>query len=342
MSTQHGDLFGREDLVADVVAEIKKGKHLVLTGAVGCGKSAVLEAALKVIEPRVSEWYQFDTVGTETGQTQVNPAPLPPQPGRRDRVLVYVSESSAKGQFVQIVRRLIATGLVRPSSLDLAKKYDSMPAADVPWKEIRRHINRLSIRDMTTVIVPAIYAYEGKVLVAVDDMTSLTPTQQAFWLSILEHAQLVTCASSRKMGLQKLWWKMKVIDVPALPEGPAMAIIRKYIAEHGMLIESPELYIGHVVKQAGGNPQAIRDMLCESGKEKRMDKRQIREMRHAAGVQYMDFTPVLLICGACIVGTRYLAMGMGDKALYIMAGMAAAVFVAARFFLFKGAGRATG
>ena len=28
-----------------------------------------------------------------------------------------------------------------------------------------------------------------------------------------------------------------------------------------MLIESPELYVGHVVKQAGGNPQAIFDTL---------------------------------------------------------------------------------
>lgn len=54
MSNVNG-LVGRDDLVSEVVREIKKGKHLVLTGPVGIGKSAVLEAALKVVEPRPSE-----------------------------------------------------------------------------------------------------------------------------------------------------------------------------------------------------------------------------------------------------------------------------------------------
>ena len=173
-------------------------------------------------------------------------------------------------------------------------------------------------------------------MIAVDDMTSLTPTQQAFWLAIFEYAQVVTCASARKSGLRKLWWKMKAIEVPALDLATSKDLVRDYIARQGMLIESPELYVGHVVKQAGGNPQAIFDMLDESSKEKRVDKRQIREMRHQAGVQYVDFMPVMLIGGALIVGTRYLAMGLGDTAMYVMAGMGAALFLVLRFFMFRG------
>lgn len=40
-------LIGREALVADLVAEIRKGKHVILSGPVGIGKSAVLKAALE-------------------------------------------------------------------------------------------------------------------------------------------------------------------------------------------------------------------------------------------------------------------------------------------------------
>lgn len=341
MST-HGDLFGRDTLIAEVVREIEKGKHLVLTGPVGIGKSAVLLEALKRIEPRRSEWYQFDPVAADVGEIAVAPAALPEDPDRKDRVLVYLSDHQAKGQFVQMARRLIETGVLRPSSLDLAKKYDAMAPRDIPWKEIRRHIARLSIRDLTGAVIPAIYAFEGRVLIGVDDMTSLTPTQQAFWLALFEHAQVVTCASDRKAGLRKLWWKMKAVEVPPLPPEASAAVVRDYIASRGMLIEAPDLYVGHVVKQAGGSPQAIRDMLEESSKEKRVDKRQLRAMRHAAGVRYMDFTPVMLIGVAAVVGTRYLAIGLGDTALYIMAGMAAALLIAARFFIFRGAGRASG
>ena len=171
-------------------------------------------------------------------------------------------------------------------------------------------------------------------------MTFLTPTQSAFWLAVFDHAQLVGCASAKKEGNRKLWWRMKEIEVPALTPEASTDIVRTYIARKGVLIESPDLYISHVVKQAQGNPQAMADMLDDSAKERLVDKRQIREMRHQAGVRYLDFTPVMIVSGACIVGTRYLAMGMGDKTLYIMAGMTAALFMSLRFFLFKGAGRA--
>lgn len=40
------ELMGREHVVADLVAEIRKGKHVILVGPVGIGKSAVLKAAL--------------------------------------------------------------------------------------------------------------------------------------------------------------------------------------------------------------------------------------------------------------------------------------------------------
>ncbi len=70
----------------------------------------------------------------------------------------------------------------------------------------------MSIRDLRGAMIPAIYTYGGRVLISVDDMTRLTPTQQAFWLAIFDHAQVVTCASERKAGLRELWWKMKVID----------------------------------------------------------------------------------------------------------------------------------
>lgn len=329
------DILGRDDLIADTVREIKKGKHVVLTGPTGVGKSAVLLEALKRVEPRESEWYQFDPVACEAGDVHAEPD-LIEDPGRKDQILIYLADHQAKAQFIQIAHRLIETGVVKPSALDLAKRYDDMDPREIEWKSIRRHVNRLSMRDLTTAIIPALYAYPGHVLIAVDDMTTLTPTQQAFWLAIFEQAQVVTCASARKAGLRKLWWKMKEIPVPALSPESAAAMVREYIHGHGVLIESPALYIGHVVKQAGGNPQAIIDMLEESGHEKRVDKRQIRAMQHAAGVTYVDFTPVMLIAGAGIVGTRYLAMGIGDTALYVLAGMGAALFLVVRFFMFRG------
>ena len=119
-------LIGRDPLIAEVVREIKKGKHVVLTGPVGIGKSAVLMAALKRIEPRRWEWRQFDPVAYDAGEVETEGPEASAKPDRGDQVLVYLSEHQAKGQFVQMARRLIETAILKPTALDLAKKYDEM------------------------------------------------------------------------------------------------------------------------------------------------------------------------------------------------------------------------
>ncbi len=105
-------------------------------------------------------------------------------------------------------------------------------------------------------------------------------------------------------------------------------------------MESPPLFLAHVVQQANGNPQALADLLADASKERVVNKARIREMKHAAGVRYLDFTPVMIVALASVVGARYLAIGTGDTELYIFAGMLAAVVISVRVFLFKGAGKA--
>lgn len=57
---------------------------------------------------------------------------------------------------------------------------------------------------------------------------------------------------------------------------------------------------------------------------------------HAAGVFYLDFTLVMILFGVAIMSTRYLTMGIGDTALYILAGIGAVLFLAIRFLFMRG------
>jgi hypothetical protein len=273
---------------------------VILAGPVGIGKSAVLKAALE-------------------------------KAGDRIELLIKLHDHQAKGQFVEMARQMLAVGLLTAKELDLPAKIHDVPGPAIDWKEIKNQVNRMSMRDLTQAIIPALARSESKPIIAVDDLTSLTPTQMAFWLAIFDHAQVIGCASEKKARIRKLWWKMKEIEVRPLPADMVRTIVKKYIDIKGVLIESPDLYISHVVKQSGGVPQAIHDMLDESGKERIIDKRKVREMRHDAGTFYLDFTPMVMILGA--------GMGTGDKTLYIMGGLGTALFLTFRFFVFKGVGR---
>ena len=301
-------LVGRDEVVADLVAEIRKGKHVILTGSVGIGKSAVLRQALEQASSKIG-------------------------------LIIRLHDHQAKGQFVEMARQMLALSLVSAKELDLPAQFQGIPSSEIEWKDIRNRVNRMSMRDLTQALIPALAKSENKPVIAVDDLTSLTPTQMAFWLAIFEHAQVVGCASEKKPRVKKLWWKMKEISIRPLPPAVVKAMVKDYITQKAMLIESPDQFISHVVKQSAGIPQAIFDMLEESGKERLIDKRKIREMRHDAGVTYLDFTPMVMLLGALIVSMRYIGMGTGDKTLYIMGGMGAALFLTFKFFIFKGVGR---
>jgi hypothetical protein len=301
-------LQGRDELLTTFIGEVNKGKNVLLTGSVGIGKSAVMRAGLKALA-----------------------AKLP--------LLITLHDHQAKGQFVEMARQMLGLKLITPKELELPAKFHEIPSDEIDWREVKNVVSRMSMRDLTQAIIPALAKAKTKPVIAVDDLTSLTPTQMAFWLAIFDHAQIIGCASDKKAGVRKLWWKMKEIPVKPLSADVVRSIVKEYIKLKGVLIESPDLYISHVVKQSGGIPQAIYDMLDESGKERIIDKRKVREMRHEAGVFYFDFTPMIMLIGATIVSMRYVGMGTGDKTLYILGGMGAALFLTFRFFIFKGVGR---
>ena len=332
-------LIGRENIVEKASQEVRKGRHVILTGKVGVGKSSVLEAILERLERRRGERAPVD-VETDDPPSEPN-AGRPSQRQRRTQTVIHVADHQPKAQFVDIARKLLAAGLLDPLALDLPEPYRDFPPERIEWAKIRRQVNRLSMRDLTAAIIPALHDHHGRVIIAVDDLTGVTPTLVAFWLAVFDAAQVIGCASAKKANLNKLWWKMAEIEVPPLSPDATRQIVESYIARRGMLIEAPGLFVGHVVKQSGGNPQAIADMLDDSAKERLVDKRRIREMRHAAGVRYVDFTPAMIVALASVVGARYLAIGTGDTELYIFAGMVAAVVISLRVFLFKGAGKAS-
>ncbi len=263
-------LIGRDALVEKAVQEVRKGRHVLLTGPVGVGKSAVLEAVIERLERRRGE---RAPVTAESDDPPGEPAGSAPPPTgerrvRRTRTVIAIADHQPKAQFVDLARRLLAVGLLEPTALELPEEYHYLPPELIEWSRIRRHVNRLSMRDLTAAIIPALHDHPGKVIIAVDDLTSLTPTLAAFWLAVFEVAQVIGGARQKKANLAKLWWKMTEIEVPPLAPDATREIVQTYIARQGMLIESPALFVGHVVKQSGGNPQAIADMLDDSAKER--------------------------------------------------------------------------
>jgi energy-coupling factor transporter ATP-binding protein EcfA2 len=153
---------------------------------------------------------------------------------RQARVVLHVHDHRAKGQFLELARGLLEAGLLKPSALELDPRLDVLDPAALEWTKLRRAVNRLSLRDLTA-------------------------------------AQILACASAKKPNVAKLWWKLAEIEIPPLAPEHARAIAQTYLTQTGTLVESPPLFLAHVVQQANGNPQALADLLADASKERLVD-----------------------------------------------------------------------
>jgi hypothetical protein len=59
----------------------------------------------------------------------------------------------------------------------------------------------------------------------------------------------------------------------------------------------------------------------------------IRAVGHAAGLRTLDLTPGLLLVAAGLVAARFVALGLDDRDLYILAGSLGALFFVVRHLL---------
>ncbi|MEI2769385.1 MAG: ATP-binding protein [Candidatus Competibacter sp.] len=77
-------LIGRDALVEKAAQEVRKGRHVILTGKVGVGKSSVLNAILARLERRQSERAPVD-VETDDPPREPNTEPNTGRPSQRQR-----------------------------------------------------------------------------------------------------------------------------------------------------------------------------------------------------------------------------------------------------------------
>jgi hypothetical protein len=94
-----------------------------------------------------------------------------------------------------------------------------------------------------------------------------------------------------------------------------------------------------VLEQAAGNPHAIVEMARQVPAEGPVDVQTIRALQHGAGFRYLDLTPALLLVAAGLVAARFVALGLDNRDLYILAGTLGALFFVVRVLLMRRAGR---
>jgi MoxR-like ATPase len=94
-------LIGRDELINQLVKELRKGKHVLLTGPLGIGKSAVLNAALQQLTRQRKSSQQEELASPEARSF----------PHHCALTVVHLHDHQTKGQFVELARQFLEAGM---------------------------------------------------------------------------------------------------------------------------------------------------------------------------------------------------------------------------------------
>jgi hypothetical protein len=282
-------LIGRAAELDRLEANLARGRHALLVGPVGIGKSHLL----RVLHERRPGALAVDTV-----------KPL------RVTLLALCQALHAR------------QALVLPDP----------DAAGLAWADAARRLGRCNIRELTDILVASLHG-RGLTLI-LDQLEGVTPSMVPALERLMAEAVLVGATNRLAPSCQKLWWACDRVEVPPLPADEIRQLLwtlapRAHVAD-------PEMFEAAVLAQAGGNPYAVGEMVKQVAGAPEVSRQAIRDLHHAAGVRYFDLTPVVFLVGAGIVAARFVALGLDDRDLYIIAGSLGALFMVARYLLLRG------
>jgi hypothetical protein len=207
-----------------------------------------------------------------------------------------------------------------------------LPGADVPpvaWAECTRPLGRLNIPELTGVVAESLH--ERQYVLILDQLEGVTPSLVPTLERLLAEALVLGATRRLHAACQKLWWAFDRIDLPALGREEARRLLWA-VAERDQ-ISDPGMFETRVLDQAAGNPYAIVEMVRQVAGVPEVSRQAIRDLQHGAGVRYLDLTPALLLVGALLVVARFVALGLDDRDLYIIAGGLGALFLVVRYLL---------
>ena len=300
---------GRQDILNLLQENIAKERHSLLVGPLGIGKSHILRHLATDLSTMYAE-------RPTTNAGDVHPSSLVV-----GHCLYLEHISPLKPALMELARKLHKDG-----HLDV----EGIEARYMEWEDVRKKLASLRVHQLANLVTTAMKD-QGYVLL-LDHLERVTPTMLPHLESLMHVALVIGATDELKATTQRLWWSFEHIEVPPLAHEEARQLLWQ-VADRSK-IEHPQLFETRVLQQAKGNPLAIVTMAGKA-RTATLSVGEIRGLQHGAGTRYVSLTPLLLFLGALIVAVRFVALGLNDRDLYILAGLGYAFFFVLRHFIYR-------
>lgn len=304
--------IGRGAELARLVHCLACGRHTLLVGPKGVGKSRLMREAESILSGR-------QRLITHRGPLQ-----------KTTRTTMVFTRCAPVGELV----REMLQHLHSQCALALEG------AAGLSWEAVRKSLAGQGSARLQELVLASLE--REKLLVILDDLDRITPSHQQLIEGMLPRA--VVCAAVSQIRdavhFRTIWASMTRIDVEPLAEAAAEELARRLIEHHGIARTSSGLLLREVVHSGAGNPHRIMSLVWHGSRERPLQPRDIRALRRDQGAEQFNMGPVYIFAASVFTLYKIFSIGLDNRESYIFfSAMGFLVYFAFRvfrnFFLFR-------
>jgi hypothetical protein len=129
------------------------------------------------------------------------------------------------------------------------------------------------------------------------------------------------------------------MELKPLPLEHCAEIVKRWLVHSPIRFtdeRTRDKFVRHVARDSGGIPTAIAGMLDAANTFEEISPARARAIRrHDAASNYVDMTPVVMILLVGFLALRYISRGVGEIELLVLSGVATALFMGIKFFMYR-------
>ena len=311
---------GHGAVLAELVDRAARGRHTLLVGDEGVGKSRVLaDLAAVVAGRRVA-------LGPADQQRVRRQAVSMPQDPDRAFTLVYVPEAGPPSRLVTaLLDAFHQLGIL--ALPDIPPEMRAGACAELDAAEVRKLLRTTDERQIA--LVQSLHDLAGggrapRLLLVLDALDRASPTQGLFLRELQQRATVVGAVRVVPQGrsLRTFFTTFGHVPVGPLDDDHAGALFEYFVSRYGIETADRRHYRREVLRRAEGNPAVLRAMMHDGAQSQIVTDQDVRDLQARDDAPFFNLGLIYVFGLIGLGALRVLMTGVRDTDLYIVLTLA--------------------
>ncbi len=296
--------FGREEELYQLVKNLQRGRHTLIVGEKGIGKTRIMEEARRVLSGRAKRIDLSAAVMTHS----------------RGKPGIRISRDQYRTLLIEHPSPL--ADCLKETAEQLHDNGDLPLEADgerTDWVAVKQRLAGLGSIKLQELIFEGLARSDKPYLVFIDNLDRISPSQQSFIETLLNVAVICTTAVQMKESVffRRIWASFTKIYLAEMSAELSSQLIGYYSEHYPLHVIDGELYRNEILKSSNGNPFHMKNLLWHGSREKFIDTQEIRTLRQADVGEYFNMGPMYIFGVAMFTMFKIFSIGADNREFYI-------------------------